>query len=107
VAAKLAVAVVGALLLIAALIGAGLQAAVTAVFGAVDHAGRLRRTDRGHPARLLRALRRRDSVCPGLDWSILAAIGKIEIRHGRLDAPGVHNGENFAGAGVISGSVSL
>jgi cell wall-associated NlpC family hydrolase len=37
--------------------------------------------------------------CPGLEWSILAAIGKIESDHGRLNAPGVTSGENFAGAG--------
>ncbi|WP_306358321.1 MULTISPECIES: NlpC/P60 family protein [unclassified Nocardia] len=38
-------------------------------------------------------------VCPGLDWSVLAAIGKIETDHGRSPLPGVHSGENFAGAG--------
>jgi cell wall-associated NlpC family hydrolase len=37
--------------------------------------------------------------CPGLDWSILAAIGKIETNHGRSRLPGVHSGENHAGAG--------
>ncbi|MEU4767693.1 bifunctional lytic transglycosylase/C40 family peptidase [Actinosynnema sp. NPDC023794] len=36
--------------------------------------------------------------CPNLDWTILAAIGKIETDHGRLQAPGVHEGENHAGA---------
>ncbi|GAA1291758.1 NlpC/P60 family protein [Saccharothrix xinjiangensis] len=36
--------------------------------------------------------------CPGLDWTVLAAIGKIESDHGRLQAPGVHDGENSAGA---------
>lgn len=35
----------------------------------------------------------------GLDAAIIAAIGKIETDHGRLDAPGVTSGENFAGAG--------
>ncbi|GHH62420.1 C40 family peptidase [Lentzea cavernae] len=39
------------------------------------------------------------SVCPGLDWSILAAIGKIESDHGRSTLPGVAGGtENYAGA---------
>lgn len=38
-------------------------------------------------------------VCPGLDWSVLAAIGKIETNHGRSTLPGVADGtENFAGA---------
>ncbi|MGW5715313.1 C40 family peptidase [Amycolatopsis sp. NPDC003865] len=38
-------------------------------------------------------------TCPGLDWSILAAIGKIETDHGRSTLPGVHSGENRAKAG--------
>jgi len=37
--------------------------------------------------------------CPGLPWSVLAAIGKIETDHGRSQLPGVHTGENSAGAG--------
>ncbi|MFF0492904.1 NlpC/P60 family protein [Nocardia sp. NPDC004068] len=36
--------------------------------------------------------------CPGLDWSVLAAIGKIETDHGRSSLPGVRSGENAAGA---------
>ena len=37
-------------------------------------------------------------TCPGLPWSVLAAIGKVETNHGRLQAPGVTSGANFAGA---------
>lgn len=37
--------------------------------------------------------------CPGLDWSVLAAIGKIETGHGRSPLPGVSQGENASGAG--------
>lgn len=37
--------------------------------------------------------------CSGLDWSVLAAIGKVETDHGRSALPGVHHGENSAGAG--------
>lgn len=33
----------------------------------------------------------------GLDWAILAAIGKIETDHGRSTAPGVHSGVNAYG----------
>jgi membrane-bound lytic murein transglycosylase B len=32
----------------------------------------------------------------GLDWRILAAIGKNESDHGRSTAPGVHSGVNYA-----------
>src|SRR3954452_30799 len=35
----------------------------------------------------------------GLDWSVIAGIYSIESDFGRLDAPGVRTGENFAGAG--------
>ncbi|MFF4257925.1 NlpC/P60 family protein [Streptomyces sp. NPDC001663] len=36
--------------------------------------------------------------CPGLDWSIPAAIGKVETDHGRSTLPGVQSGANYAGA---------
>lgn len=36
--------------------------------------------------------------CPGLDWSVLAAVGKIESDHGRSGAAGVRSGRNAAGA---------
>jgi hypothetical protein len=32
----------------------------------------------------------------GVDWRVLAAIGKVESDHGRSTAPGVHSGINFA-----------
>ncbi|MFD0905232.1 C40 family peptidase [Actinomadura sediminis] len=38
-------------------------------------------------------------TCPGLGWNVLAAIGKVETDHGRSTLPGVHTGENHAGAG--------
>ncbi|MFF4508919.1 NlpC/P60 family protein [Streptomyces sp. NPDC001401] len=38
------------------------------------------------------------TTCPGLDWSIPAAIGKVETDHGRSTLPGVHSGANHAGA---------
>lgn len=34
-----------------------------------------------------------------LDWSVLAAIGKVETDHGRSPGTGVTSGENYAGAG--------
>jgi hypothetical protein len=36
--------------------------------------------------------------CPGLSWSVLAAIGKVESNHGRARLPGVRSGWNPAGA---------
>ncbi|MBF6238705.1 bifunctional lytic transglycosylase/C40 family peptidase [Nocardia otitidiscaviarum] len=51
------------------------------------------------PESMLVLYQRAAGVCPGLDWNVLAAIGKIETDHGRSTLPGVHSGENFAGAG--------
>jgi hypothetical protein len=36
--------------------------------------------------------------CPGLPWTILAGIGKVESDHGRAPLPGVRAGWNHAGA---------
>ena len=50
------------------------------------------------PAGYLALYQRSADACPGLPWSVLAAIGKVETNHGRLRAPGVTEGANFAGA---------
>ncbi|TDD84304.1 lytic murein transglycosylase, partial [Actinomadura rubrisoli] len=39
------------------------------------------------------------ATCPGLPWNILAAIGSVESDHGRSRLPGIHSGQNPAGAG--------
>jgi hypothetical protein len=36
--------------------------------------------------------------CPGLSWTVLAAVGKVESDHGRARLPGVRSGWNHAGA---------
>jgi len=36
--------------------------------------------------------------CPGLSWTVLAGIGKVESDHGRTSLPGVRSRQNFAGA---------
>lgn len=50
------------------------------------------------PPDMLVLYQRSAERCPGLAWAVLAAIGKIESDHGRLMAPGVRSGSNFAGA---------
>jgi len=50
------------------------------------------------PADYLTLYMQAATVCPGLNWSTLAAIGKIESDHGRSQLPGVHSGTNSAGA---------
>jgi len=42
--------------------------------------------------------RRAAEGCPGLSWTVLAAVGKHESDHGRTDLPGVRSGANRAGA---------
>jgi hypothetical protein len=42
--------------------------------------------------------RRAAGRCPGLPWSVLAGIGKVESDHGRARLPGVRSGWNHAGA---------
>jgi hypothetical protein len=50
------------------------------------------------PAGYLTLYRTAARRCPGLSWSVLAAIGKVESDHGRSPLPGVRSGWNRAGA---------
>ena len=50
------------------------------------------------PPQLLGVYQTAADSCPGLPWSVLAAIGKVETDHGRSTAQGVRSGANFAGA---------
>ena len=94
---KVAVAVIAALLLIPLLIAAGVSGAISAVFGSgSSQPSPTALAD--IPADYLALYREAAGVCPGLDWTILAAVGKIESNHGRLQAPGVSTGENYAHA---------
>lgn len=96
--AKVAVAALGAVVLIPLLIVALLPGALSAVFGGgSSQPSATALAD--IPADYLALYRPAAGVCPGLDWTILAAIGKIETDHGRSTLPGVHSGENSAGAG--------
>ena len=38
------------------------------------------------------------TTCPGLPWTVLAAIGTVESDNGTSNLPGVHSGANSAGA---------
>ena len=50
------------------------------------------------PAAMLRLYSAAATICPGLSWTVLAAIGEVESDHGRSDLPGVRSGANAAGA---------
>jgi hypothetical protein len=43
------------------------------------------------------------ATCPGLPWTVLAAIGTVESDNDQSTLPGVHSGANAAGAEVICG----
>lgn len=95
---KVVATAIGIVLFIPILIAAGVSGAITAVFGGAG--GQPSATALADiPADYLALYRTAAGVCPGLDWSILAAIGKVETDHGRSTLPGVHSGENSAGAG--------
>ena len=50
------------------------------------------------PAAWLPLYQQAASTCPGLSWSVLAAVGTVESGSGRSTAPGVWSGSNAAGA---------
>ena len=50
------------------------------------------------PAGYLRLYQAAARRCPGLSWTVLAAIGKVESDHGRAGLPGVRSGWNHVGA---------
>jgi cell wall-associated NlpC family hydrolase len=50
------------------------------------------------PPAMLRLYEQAAPVCPGLPWTILAAIGTVESDNGTSELPGVHSGANVAGA---------
>jgi cell wall-associated NlpC family hydrolase len=50
------------------------------------------------PPAMLALYQEASATCPGLPWTVLAAIGTIESDNGQSDQPGVHSGANGAGA---------
>ena len=88
-AAGLAVAVIGTAILASAAsllgVGGGAPAASSAAKAQI-------------PPSMLTLYQQAAATCPGLPWTILAAIGTIESDNGQSDLPGVHSGANAAGA---------
>jgi cell wall-associated NlpC family hydrolase len=50
------------------------------------------------PAGMLSLYETAAATCPGLPWTVLAAIGTVESGNGTSNLPGVHSGANGAGA---------
>ncbi|WP_275560570.1 C40 family peptidase [Streptomyces sp. 5-6(2022)] len=95
--AKIGISILGAVLLVVALAAAG-ASSVLSVFGgsAGSQPSHTALTD--IPPDYLTLYQQAATTCPGLDWSIPAAIGKVETDHGRSTLPGVHSAANAKGA---------
>jgi cell wall-associated NlpC family hydrolase len=52
----------------------------------------------GIPSAMLVLYQAAAATCPGLPWTVLAAIGTVESGNGTSELPGVHSGANSAGA---------
>ncbi len=50
------------------------------------------------PPAMLALYQEAAATCPGLPWTVLAAIGTVESDNGQSNLPGVHTGANAAGA---------
>ena len=88
-AVGLAVAVIGTALLASAAsllgVGSGAPSASSAATTQI-------------PSAMLTLYEQAAATCPGLPWTILAAIGTIESDNGLSNLPGAHSGANSAGA---------
>ncbi len=69
----------------AAVFGGGVPTATSAATAAI-------------PPAMLTLYQEAATACPGLPWTVLAAIGTIESDNGQSTLPGVHSGANSAGA---------
>ncbi|MGW4115251.1 C40 family peptidase [Actinosynnema sp. NPDC004786] len=98
--ARIAIGAAALLLLIPVMIGQSMNAVMGALFGSSSNTT-ITCTEPiiDIPADYCLLYVTAATACPGLDWTVLAAIGKVETDHGRLAAPGVTEGENVAGAG--------
>ncbi len=95
-AAKLAAAA-GGLVLLVAILAAGAGAGIASLLGGGSAAASEAATTEIPPA-MLALYQQAAASCPGLPWSVLAAIGTVESDNGTSTLPGVHTGANSAGA---------
>jgi len=93
---KIVVAVVAAIVGLVVVLASAITSVVAGLLGGTTEPSESALAD--IPRGYLQTYQQGAGTCPGLDWSVLAAIGKVETNHGRLHAPGVHSGENSAGA---------
>jgi len=95
--ASKATAAAGGLVLLVALLAAGAGAGIASLLGGGDTAPSASATSAIPPA-MLALYQQAATTCPGLPWTVLAAIGTVESGNGTSTLPGVHSGANSAGA---------
>ncbi len=95
-AATLAAAALGLLVFVALMAGAA-AAGFASLFGFGSPAPS-RAALAAIPRNYLVLYEQAAATCPGLSWTVLAAIGTVESGNGTSNAPGVQSGANSAGA---------
>jgi cell wall-associated NlpC family hydrolase len=93
---KVASGVVGIVLAVA-VVGGGAGAGFASLLGGGDATRSTTATDQ-IPADMLTLYEEAATTCPGLPWTVLAAIGTVESDNDQSTLPGVHSGANSAGA---------
>ena len=89
------VAGAGGLVLLVAVLAAGAGAGIVSLLGG----GAASATATADiPPAMLALYQQAATTCPGLPWTVLAAIGTVESGNDTSDLPGVHSGANSAGA---------
>ena len=92
---------VGALLglgLAAGLLGTAVVGSATAMFGIDVQPTATPSATSEIPSAMLALYQAAAATCPGLPWTVLAAVGTVESDNGQSSLPGVHSGANAAGA---------
>jgi cell wall-associated NlpC family hydrolase len=87
----------GGLVLLVAVLAAGAGAGIASLLGGGDSAPSATATAQIPPA-MLALYQEAATTCPGLPWTVLAAIGTVESGNGTSTLPGVDSGANAAGA---------
>ena len=86
----------GGLVLLVAVLAAGAGAGIVSLLGGGGAASATATAD--IPPAMLALYQQAATTCPGLPWTVLAAIGTIESGNDTSDLPGIHSGANSAGA---------
>jgi cell wall-associated NlpC family hydrolase len=96
-AATIAAGALGLLVFVALMAGAA-AAGFASLFGFGSGPAPSKAALAAIPQNYLVLYERAATTCPGLSWTVLAAIGTVESGNGTSTAPGVHSGANSAGA---------